>query len=99
MPAAAPLLLQDGAALLCVLALIWLAARFGRRYLPGGAAPRDPGALHLRASLALDTRRRLHLVDTPGGAVLALTGGGQDILLPLRGQDLLLPLPTPAANP
>jgi flagellar biogenesis protein FliO len=82
-PATAPLLLQDGAALLCVLVLIWLAARFGRRYLPGGVTLRDPGALQLRASLPLDARRRLHLVETPGGAVLALTGGGQDLLLPL----------------
>ncbi len=65
-------------ALAAVLALVVLAGRLARaRLLPQGATP----ALRLRATLALDARRRLHLIDTEAGSVLVLTGGAHDQLL------------------
>jgi flagellar biogenesis protein FliO len=69
------------AALVAVLAMIVLAGRVAR--LRTGQAGGSP-ALRLRATLALDTRRRLHLVETDSGQVLVLTGGGSDRLLPWR---------------
>ncbi len=70
------------AALVAVLAMILLTGRLARgRAASGGDAP----ALRLRATLALDARRRLHLVETDSGSVLVLTGGGGDQLLPWRG--------------
>ena len=77
MPAAQ--IAESLAALATVLVLIMVAGRLARtRLVPSGATP----ALRLRATLALDTRRRLHLVDTETGAVLVLTGGAQDQMLP-----------------
>ena len=67
------------AALAAILALILLAGHAARARL----APRQASqAMRLRASLALDTRRRLHIVETDTGAVLILTGGATDQLLP-----------------
>jgi hypothetical protein len=74
--------LGNGAALMSVIALVFLAGAAARRGGVARTAP-DAGGLRLRARLALDARRRLHLVDTPGGAVLVLTGGGQDRILAL----------------
>ena len=70
---------QAGAALCVVVALVLLAGRVARRNWPGAAKPPEPGALRLRATLSLDARRRVHLLDTPGGAVLVLTGGTNDL--------------------
>jgi flagellar biogenesis protein FliO len=73
---------EAGAALAAVLAMIVLAGRLARH---GAGATAGTPALRLRATLALDTRRRLHLVETESGQVLVLTGGGSDRLLPWRG--------------
>jgi flagellar biogenesis protein FliO len=78
-------LLQAVAALVVVLGLVVLAGRGARRYWPGAAAAQDGTALRLRATLVLDSRRRIHLVETDRGAVLVLTGGGQDQLVRLNG--------------
>lgn len=69
------------AALIAVLALIWLAgraARFGgmaRRPAAGG------GSLAVQDVLALDARRHLHLIRCDGRRVLLLTGGAQDVVV------------------
>jgi len=71
--------LQAAASLIAVLALVLLAGRAMR--LRGLAPGADPHALRLTASVALDSRRRLHMVQAPGGAVLLLTGGATDQML------------------
>ena len=64
-----------------VLLLILLAAR-GARLLPQvKAATQGNAAIRLRGTLALDPRRRLHLVEAGGRQALVLTGGGHDVLL------------------
>jgi flagellar biogenesis protein FliO len=75
-----PLLLQAVASLVAVLALVLLAGYAARLRAPTHTA--DPHALQLAATLALDARRRLHLVHAPGGAALVLTGGLNDTQLP-----------------
>ena len=68
------------AALAAVLALIWLA---GRAAWFGGLAnrPATGRSLVVQDVIALDTRRRLHLVKCEGRRVLLLTGGGQDVVV------------------
>ena len=65
-------------ALAAVLGLILAAARLLRA---SGMVPKHAGRLQLRASLALDPRRRLLLVRADGREFLLLTGGGTDLLL------------------
>jgi hypothetical protein len=72
-------LLQAVTALAAVLGLILLAGRAARSRGLGAAG--DPQALRLSATVALDARRRLHLVHAPGGAVLVLTGGANDAIV------------------
>jgi flagellar protein FliO/FliZ len=73
------------AALAAVLALVWLfqwVARSGvwRRLMPRGTA--NPARrLAIADALALDPRRRLHLIRCDSQEVLILTGGPQDVLL------------------
>jgi flagellar protein FliO/FliZ len=70
------------AALAAVLALIWLAQRAVRA--AGLAAPRSQagsGRLAVVQALALDPRRRLHLVRCDGRHLLLLTGGGSDVVV------------------
>jgi flagellar biogenesis protein FliO len=74
---------QAGAALCVVIALVLLTGLLARRTWPGARPPPEPTALRLRASLAVDGRRRLHLIEAPGAAVLVLTGGATDVLLVL----------------
>lgn len=75
------------AALALVLALVWLAPLLlrGGGTLLGGALRRGAGAaegrLALVQSLALDPRRRVHLLRCDGRCVLVMTGGGQDVVL------------------
>jgi hypothetical protein len=71
---------RAAASLAAVVAMVVLAGRLlrGRISLPSSPT----SALRLRANLALDTRRRLHLVETDAGTVLVLTGGATDCLLP-----------------
>ena len=68
------------AALLAVLALIWLAGRMARF---GGMArrPASGGLLVVQDVLVLDARRRLHLVRCDERRVLLLTGGAQDVVV------------------
>jgi len=74
-------LLTAVAALAAVLALIWLASRAAR--LAGLA--RRPSAsgrlLSVQDVIALDARRRLHLVRCADQQVVLLTGGGQDLVV------------------
>ena len=67
-------------ALAVVLGLVWLGARVLRQ---GGWATHAAGArvLVLRDVLALDARRRLHVVRCDGRDVLLLTGGPQDLVV------------------
>jgi flagellar protein FliO/FliZ len=69
------------AALAAVIVMILL-ARFGTR-LVGLARRRGlpHGVLSLEASLSIDPRRRLSLVDCQGHRLLLLTGGPSDLLL------------------
>jgi hypothetical protein len=74
------LLLRAAASLVAVVVMAVLAGRLVRARLR--LPQHQSGALRLRATLALDTRRRLHLVETEVGCVLILTGGATDCLLP-----------------
>lgn len=73
-------ILSAVAALAAVLALIWLAGRAARF---GGLAKRPSvgRSLAVQDVIALDTRRRLHLVKCDDRRVLLLTGGGQDVVV------------------
>jgi len=73
-------ILQAIASLAVILALLALAGWAGRRQMARGglAGGASPSALRLRATLALDPRRRLHLVETDHGVALVLTGGTHD---------------------
>ena len=77
---ALPQMAGAAAALAFVLLLIVLAAR-GARLLPPLRANQGSAIIKLRGTLALDTRRRLHLVEADGRQALVLTGGGRDVLL------------------
>lgn len=68
------------AALIAVIALIWLSAR-AARYT--GLAPRAGAARRLSVveSLALDPRRRLYLVRCDGRELLLLASNNRDALL------------------
>jgi len=73
-------LLSALAALLAVIALIWLAARGAR--LAGFTPPPATGrTLQTLDSIALDSRRRLHLVACHDRQVLLLTGGTTDLVV------------------
>ncbi|HEX5326351.1 MAG TPA: flagellar biosynthetic protein FliO [Acetobacteraceae bacterium] len=83
-------LLTAAAALAVVLALIWLAARAARL---AGFASRTHGSARLlvvQDTLALDARRRLHLVRCGDRQVLLLTGAGQDLVVGWIGEPLPL---------
>ena len=73
-------ILSAVAALLAVLALIWLAGRMARF---GGMArrPARGGLLVVQDVLVLDARHRLYLVGCDKRRVLLLTGGAQDIVV------------------
>ena len=74
-----PLLTMAGA-LLAVLALLGGGARLMRvRGWPG--RPRSGARLALHESLALDPKRRLHLVQCGSRQVVLLTGGAQDLVV------------------
>jgi flagellar protein FliO/FliZ len=67
-------------ALLAVLALIWAASRAAKF---SGIGNRRPAGrlLQVEEAIALDPRRRLHLVSCEGRRVLLLTGGAQDLVV------------------
>ncbi|MGE0223908.1 MAG: flagellar biosynthetic protein FliO, partial [Acetobacteraceae bacterium] len=75
------------AALAVVLALVLFVARLARF---GGIQSRAAGnrLLIIEETIALDPRRRLHLVRCAGRRVLVLTGGGSDTVVGwLPGQE------------
>ena len=73
-------LLSAGAALAVVLLLIVAAGRLIRL---GSSTSRAKGgqALLVQESVALDARRRLHLIRCGSRRVLLLTGGAQDLVV------------------
>jgi flagellar biogenesis protein FliO len=71
-------LVSLGAVLLLILGLSWLAKQVPRWNV---AAPANVAAPVLLGSLALDARRRLHLVEVQGARALVLTGGVTDIIV------------------
>jgi flagellar protein FliO/FliZ len=73
-------ILSAVAALLAVLALIWIAARMAR-FSGMARRPAAAGVLQVQDVLVLDARRRLHLVRCDGRRVLVLTGGTQDVVV------------------
>jgi flagellar protein FliO/FliZ len=72
--------LLAGTTLIAVLALILLAGRLVRA---GGLAPRSGVSRQIRVceTIALDQRRRLHLVSCDGRRLLLLTGGASDTIV------------------
>lgn len=73
-------LITPVAALVAVLALVWLGARAARF---SGLAPRrsGPRILTVQDVIALDARRRLVVVRCGARDVVLLTGGGQDLVV------------------
>lgn len=69
-----------GLALIGVLLLVVISARLARlgRW---SSHPRSGRTLVLQESIALDTRRRLHLVQCGEKHVVLLTGGTQDVIV------------------
>ncbi len=76
---AQPALLVLGS-LIGVLALIGTATRLFQFSL-WRTQPRPGRTLILRESIALDPRRRIHLVQCGERQVILLTGGGQDVVI------------------
>ncbi len=72
--------LSLAAVLLLIAAIAWLLRR-APGLLPA-AAPQC-AVLHLRATLRLDPRRRLYLVEAEGHQALVLTGGASETIVPL----------------
>jgi flagellar protein FliO/FliZ len=66
--------------LIGVLALIGVAAKL-YQFTGWRAQPRPGRTLILRESIALDPRRRIHLVQCGQRQVVLLTGGGQDLVI------------------
>jgi flagellar protein FliO/FliZ len=67
-----------------VLAAVLLLILAGTRLLQSGllrSQPRTGRTLVLRESIALDPRRRVHLVQCGQRQVILLTGGGQDVVI------------------
>ena len=73
-------ILLAGAMLIGVIALIGAAAKL---FQFTGWRPKSGSArtLILRESIALDPRRRVHLVQCGDRRVVLLTGGGQDLVI------------------
>lgn len=80
MPSDLHLLLTGVAALAIVLGLVW-AGSYAARF--SGLAPRRTSGrlLAVRDAVALDSRRRLVLVQCGPRAVVLLTGGSQDLVV------------------
>jgi flagellar protein FliO/FliZ len=68
------------AALLAVLALIWLVGRMAR-FSGMARRPASGGLLVVQDVLVLDSRHRLYLVGCDKRRVLLLTGGPQDVVV------------------
>ncbi len=68
------------AALVAVLLLVWLAAR-AARFSGLTRQPAGGRTLAVEEVIALDMRRRLHLVRCGQRRVILLTGGAQDVVV------------------
>ncbi|HEY0181464.1 MAG TPA: hypothetical protein VGC09_01540 [Rhodopila sp.] len=68
------------AVLVGVIALIGAAAKL-LQFTGWRVQPRSGRTLILRESIALDARRRVHLVQCGRQQVVLLTGGGQDLVI------------------
>jgi flagellar protein FliO/FliZ len=68
------------ATLAAVLALIWLAGR-AARFSGLARRPASGRLLSVQDVIALDSRRRLYLIECQGRRVMLLTGGGQDVVV------------------
>ncbi|MBV8400255.1 MAG: flagellar biosynthetic protein FliO [Acetobacteraceae bacterium] len=82
-------LLTALAALAAVLALIWAAQRVARLAGLTSARPASGRRLAVEEAVALDPRRRIHLIRCDERQVLVLTGGAQDVVLgwlPVQGE-------------
>jgi flagellar protein FliO/FliZ len=67
-------------ALIGVLALIGLLTRL-LQFTGWRAAPRTGRTLIVQETIAIDPKRRLHLVQCAERRVILLTGGGQDLVV------------------
>ena len=76
----APTILLVVGVLIGVLALIGAAAKLFQ-FTSWRSQPRAGRTLVLRESIALDPRRRVHLVQCGQRQVILLTGGGQDLVV------------------
>jgi flagellar protein FliO/FliZ len=76
----APSILLVVGVLIGVIALIGVAAKFFQ-FSGWRAQSRTGRTLILRESIALDPRRRIHLVQCGQRQVVLLTGGGQDLVI------------------
>ncbi len=77
---------QSALAVLCLGAVVLLilgTARAARAIPALRAVQPEQGAIAVRACLALDRQRRLHLVEAPGCRLLVLTGGTADAIITL----------------
>ena len=75
---------QSGFLVIGVLAGVLLLILAATRLMQLGlwrAQPRADRTLVLRESIALDPRRRVHLVQCGQRQVILLTGGGQDVVI------------------
>jgi flagellar protein FliO/FliZ len=75
-----PTIVSAAGILIGVIALIVGAAKL-YRFSGWRTQPRSDRTLILRESIALDPRRRVHLVQCGQRQVVLLTGGGQDLLI------------------
>jgi flagellar biogenesis protein FliO len=73
-------ILSATGALALVIGLIVL-LRFGTRFIAARRPRNGATPLWLAGQLALDGRRRLHLVQCGASQVLLLTGGASDVML------------------
>jgi hypothetical protein len=69
------------AAALAVVVLLVLLSGRAARLLPVVRQAEGEVLMRRRGTLALDARRRLHLVEANGRQALVLTGGAQDVLI------------------
>jgi len=84
------------AALAAVIGLVIILGRFARA---GGIAPRAGRDLAVREVIALDSRRRLHLIRCNGRDVLLMTGGAHDVVVGWVPQLQVTPGSEPEAKP
>jgi flagellar protein FliO/FliZ len=78
-------ILTVAATLVAVLGLIWLVGR-AARFSGLARRPASGRLLAVQDVIALDSRRRLYLIECQDRRVLLLTGGGQDVVVGWPGE-------------